>query len=140
MPEIKSSGSIAEKWKRVTPQRVDDYSAGVASPRTSWQKATAAAATAQAEGSKKAIEEKRFEKGVAKAGDQKWQRNAQEKGAMRWGPGVEASGQAYAEGFQPYADTIKSTALPPRFAKGDPRNIDRTKAMAAALHAKKVGK
>jgi len=140
MPDIKSSSAIAEKWSRVTPQRTADYEQGVKNPRTSWKDATKAAAQAQAEGVQKAIAEKRFEKGVDKAGDEAWQRGATEKGAMRWGPGVQIAGEAYAEGFQPFADTIKSTKLPPRYPKGDPRNLERTKAMAAALHAKKVGK
>ena len=41
------------------------------------------------------------------------------------------------KGFQPYADTIRSTTLPPRFPKGDPRNLERTKAIATALFNKK---
>lgn len=140
MADIKSASSIAEKWARVTPQRTQDYQEGVANPRTSWQKAATAAAASQAAGVQAAIADKRFEKGIAKAGDEKWQRNATEKGAMRWGPGVQASGEAYSEGFQPFADTIKATTLPPRYPKGDPRNLERTKTIAAALHARKIGR
>jgi len=140
MPEIKSSQNIAEKWQRVTPQRTEDYKQGVESPRVDWAKATQQAAAAQAAGVQAAIAEKRFEKGVAKAGTSKWQKNASEKGTQRWGAGVQAAGEDYATGFQPYADTIKSTTLPARYPKGDPRNLERVKVMAQALHAKKVGK
>lgn len=139
MADIKSSSAIAEKWARVTPQRTQDYQEGVQNPRTDWEQATKAAAQSQAEGVQKAIAEKRFEKGVAKAGTGKWQEGATGKGVQRWGTGVQAAGEAYAEGFQPFADTIKNTKLPPRYPKGDPRNIERVKAMASAMHAKKVG-
>lgn len=140
MADIKSSSSIAEKWARVTPQRTEDYNQGVQNPKTDWARATAAAAASQAAGVQAAIAEKRFEKGVAKAGTSKWQEGASTKGVQRWGTGVQAAGQAYAEGFQPFADTIKSTVLPPRYPKGDPRNLERVKAISGALHAKKVGK
>lgn len=140
MPEIKSSANIAEKWARVTPQRTEDYKQGVENPRTDWAKATQGAAAAQAAGVQAAIQEKRFEKGVAKAGTSKWQKNASEKGTQRWGSGVQAAGEDYSTGFQPYAETIKSTTLPARYPKGDPRNLERVKVMAQALHAKKVGK
>lgn len=140
MANIKDAGQIAAKWARVTPQRTDDYQSGVENPRTDWQQATAAAAGAQAAGVQQAIAEKRFEKGVAKAGTAKWQKGATDKGVQRWGPGVQAAGGDYEQGFKPYADTIKSTTLPPRYPKGDPRNLDRVKAISSALHAKKVGK
>lgn len=140
MPEIKSSASIAEKWARVTPQRTADYEEGVKNPRTDWEAATKNAAAAQAEGVQKAIAEKRFEKGVAAAGTGKWQKGATEKGVQRWGTGVQAAGGDYAEGFAPFADTIRATKLPPRYPKGDPRNIERVKTMSQALHMKKVGK
>lgn len=140
MPDIKSSGNIAEKWARVTPQRTQDYEEGVKNPRTDWAKATSAAAASQAAGVQAAIADKRFEKGVAKTGTSGWQAGATGKGVQRWGTGVQGAGEAYANGFQPYADVIKNTTLPPRYPKGDPRNVERVKAMAAAMHAKKVGK
>jgi hypothetical protein len=34
---------------------------------------------------------------------------------------------------------ISSTTLPPKYAKGDPRNVQRVATMAAALRAAKMG-
>lgn len=138
MPEVKSVSEIAGKWQRVTPQRTEDYAAGVTSPRTDWARSTLESASRQAEGVQKAIAEKRFEKGVAKAGTAAWQKGAQDKGTRRWGEGVQLSGDAYQQGFAPFVDTIQSTKLPPRFPAGDPRNIERTKAMAQALHNRRI--
>ena len=41
--------------------------------------------------------------------------------------------------MQPYLETIAATQLPPRFAKGDPRNVQRVAAIAAALRKRKTG-
>lgn len=138
MPEIKSANEIAAKWARVTPQRTDDYEQGVKSPKRDWEQATLEAADRQAEGVQIAIQEKRFEKGVAKAGTSKWQRGATTKGPQRWSQGVQLGADDYEEGFKPFRDVIEDTVLPPRFPAGDPRNIERVKAIAEALHNKRV--
>ena len=100
--------------------------------------ATTKAAGNQAAGIQEAIREKRFEKGVAKAGDQTWQQGALTKGVARFGEGVQLAQQKYAANFAPYAQVIESTSLPPRYPKGDPRNIERVKVIATALRNKKV--
>lgn len=140
MADIKSPSLIAKKWARVTPQRTEDYQSGVKSPRRDWQQATQAAADAYAKGIQSAITDKRFEKGVAEAGSQKWQAKASTKGVDRWGPGVQVAESDYQKGFAPYAEAIASTSLPPRYPKGDPRNVERVAAIAKALRAKKLGK
>ena len=139
MPTIKSVSSIADKWARVTPQRAQDYAAGVRSPKNSWAEGAAAAAEAYAEGVQQAISDSRFEKGVRAAGDAKWQRKASSVGAQRFGPGVQAAKSDYQAGFAPYASVIESTTLPPRGPKGDPRNYVRAQEMGEALHSAKVG-
>lgn len=138
MPEIKSASAIAEKWARVTPQRTADYEQGVKNPKRDWEQATLEAADRQAEGVQRAIEENRFEKGVAKAGTAKWQKGATTKGPQRWSQGVQLGADEYEAGFAPFRDVIENTQLPPRFPAGDPRNIERTKVMAEALHRRRV--
>ncbi len=139
MPAIKSAKEISDKWARVTPARSPDYEAGVKSPKKDWGTETAAAESRYGEGVTAAIAEGRFGKGVVKAGTAKWKRKAVEVGVGRWGPGVRAAAPDYQAGFAPYRDVIEATTLPERFPKGDPRNIDRVAAIAAALHAAKVG-
>ena len=138
MPSVKSSSAIAEKWARVTPQRTADYDAGVRQPKKDWAIETAAAESSYNSGVQKAVQENRFGKGVKKVGTAKWQEKAIEKGTQRWGPGVSVAEADYESGFAPYRDEIERTTLPPRFPKGDPRNIERVSKIATALHKKKV--
>ena len=136
MPKVRSN--YGSKWARVTPQRSQDYQQGVQNPKVPWQEATIAAAANQAAGVQEAIREKRFEKGVAKAGNAAWQEGALTKGVSRFGEGVQVAEGKYAANFAPYAQTIEATQLPPRYPKGDPRNIQRVAAIATALRNKKI--
>jgi len=139
MPAIKSTAISADKWVRRAGQAGPDYARGVQNPRTSWQDATTAAAESQAAGVQQAIAEGRFEKGVAAAGNAKWQRKATTVGAQRFGPGVAAAKGDYEAGFSPFAAVIQGVQLPPRGPKGDPRNYERVSAIGTALHEAKKG-
>ena len=139
MPAIKPVSLAADKFVRRAGAAAQDYAKGVASPRRSWQEATTEAAESQAAGVQQAIANKSFEKGVAAAGNAKWQRKATSVGAQRFGPGVAAAKGDYEAGFGPYASIISGITLPPRGPKGDPRNYERTKIIGDALHEAKVG-
>jgi hypothetical protein len=139
MAQIKAIDRIAEKWARVTPQRSQDYAVGIDNPRRDWAQATAASADAWRDGVTKAATSGQFAKNVSKAGTAKWQARARAKGATRFSEGVQIAQPDYQAGFAPYAETIKSTTLPPRYAKGDPRNLERVKAITVALSKKRTG-
>ncbi len=136
MPKVKSN--YGSKWARVTPQRTDDYQQGIQNPKNNWAESTIAAEKNQADGIQEAIRDKRFVKGVTKAGNSTWSQGALTKGVNRFGEGVQVAQEKYNAGFAPYAQVIESTSLPPRFPKGDPRNIERVKTIALALRNKKV--
>jgi hypothetical protein len=136
MPKVRSNG--AQRWATRTAAATPDYQAGVGSPRVPWQQATIAAKEVHKAATTQALQEDRFAKGVAKAGDGKWQAAAQGKGAERFGPGAAAGVNDYQQGVAPYLAVIEGTQLPPRGPKGDPRNIERVRVLAAALRAKKV--
>lgn len=138
MAFIRSVDSIAKKWAEVTPMRSADYAAGIANPRRSWATATAVAESSYEAGVQASISKKAFGKGVKKAGDEKWSRKAASNGVARWGPGVQEARGDYQAGFAPYQDAIAKTQLPPRYARRDPRNLARVKAIVDALVAKKV--
>ncbi len=125
--------SIAEKWARVTPQRTEDYEKGVNNPRTPWDVAAKAAEGNYESGVQAAITQKRFGKGVTKAGASKWLQGAINKGTARFGPGVQVAQPDFEKGFAPFRQVIESTTLPQRFAKGDARNVERVRVMAKAL-------
>ena len=135
---IKSAADIASKWARVTPMRTQDYQEGVENPGKDWKNETKAAEGRYESGVQAAIAKKRFGKGVEEAGTSKWQEKTLEKGTQRWGPGVQGAQSDMAEGFEPYRAVIAGLNLPPKFAKGDPRNIARVTMIAKALHEKKV--
>ena len=137
MAFIRSMDQIARKWASVTPGRTEDYRAGVENPRRDWAQATVAAEGAYDAGVTQAIAKKRFGKGVKAAGTEKWQRGAIEKGTARWGPGVTIAQDIYGRNFAPYRDAIERVTLPARYAKRDPRNLDRVKAVVNALIAAK---
>ena len=138
MPAIKSASEIAKKWATVTPGRSGDYEQGVRNPKRSWATATSAAEGSYKDAVVKAANEGRFGKGVKAAGDEAWSKGATEKGTQRWGPGVQIAEGNFSQGFAPYASVISALTLPPRYPKGDPRNIQRVAAMADALHKAKV--
>lgn len=133
MAQIKDLAGIANKFQTVTPQRASEYAAGAASPRTDWAQATKAAEASYKDGVTKAANAGRFGAGVSKAGTAKWQKGIKDKGEARFGAGVAMAGPAYQEGFAKYHQVIASTTLPPRYARRDPRNLQRVAAIATAL-------
>ncbi len=137
MAFIRSIEHIARKWAVVTPGRTEDYRAGVENPRVDWATATSASESAYESGVTQAIAKKRFGKGVKAAGTDKWQRGSIEKGTARWGPGVTMAQDLYGRNFAPYRDAIERCTLPPRYARRDPRNLERVKAVVNALVAAK---
>jgi len=140
MAEIKSVSKIREKWTRVTPLRAEDYRLGIADPKRDWEKAAIAAKETWKAAITEAAVKDMFGKGVTAAGTAKWKEKALTKGPGRFSEGVMVAGGDFEKGFAPYAEEITKTILPPRFPRGDPRNIQRVSAIAAALRAKKVGK
>lgn len=136
MPKVRTGG--AEKWSRRASGATEEYKAGVANPRTDWAEATQSAENSYNQGVQEAITQKRFSKGVRQAGSQKWRDKATEKGASRFSQGVSLGEQDYASGVAPYLDTISKITLPPRGAKGDPRNLERVKIISDALRKRKL--
>lgn len=138
MPKIRAMDAIARKYGDVTPQRASEYVAGVTDPLNDWKTNTAAAVGNYNLGIQASLANKSFDKGVAKASTEKWKDKAIKKGGARYGPGVTEGVPDYQAGFAPYQSVIAGTTLPPRYPKGDPRNIERVRVMAAALRAKKM--
>jgi len=133
----KVRGNPGEKWARRAGVSSQDYQEGVQNPRADWKTATLNAAKNQEMGVQAAIQDKRFEKGVNAAGSQKWQQKALQKGQQRYVQGVQESQTDYETAVAPYLKIIEATALPPRYPKGDPRNVERVIAINKALRAAK---
>lgn len=138
MAEIKTAAQIADKWARVTPGRVEDYTQGVKNPKRDWADETEAAEGNWKQGVDKAAAAGMFGKGVKKAGTSKWQDKTLKKGPGRFAEGVYIAKDDYEKGFGPYRDVIEKVDLGPRFPRRDPRNLDRVKRVVDALVKKKV--
>ena len=136
--QVKSLSDTSSKWNRRASSATQEYSAGVASPRRSWEASTKASEKNYEAGVQAAITRKAFGKGVGAAGDSKWQSRSQELGSGRFASGVQASENAYNEGVAPYHQVLSSLTLTPRGSKGSPENLNRVAQVANALRQKKV--
>ena len=136
---IKSMAAIKEKWVRVTPGRVEDYTAGIRSPRRDWATETAASSGNWAAGVAAANVKGLFAKGVTEAGTKKWQEKSLAKGPGRFGEGVNIAGPDYEKGFSPYRNAIAAVDLGPKYPRRDPRNLNRVKLVVDALVKTKMG-
>lgn len=137
MADVKPLNLIQEKWARVTPQRIPDYQQGVANPRRDWKASALAARETYKTAVIAAANQGMFEKGVERQTSEAYKAITLAKGPQRFADGVQVGQGAYLKGVTPYIEVIKSTTLPPRYAKGDPRNIQRVTVLATALNARR---
>ncbi|MBA7484975.1 hypothetical protein ES707_20506 [subsurface metagenome] len=136
---VPSAAAIAKKWARVTPERTEDYEAGVRNPLKDWEKETADSEDRYEEGIKAALAQKRFGKGVRRVGTAKQKAKTILKGLVRWPEGVRVAEADMRSGMEPVVKVLEGITLPKRYATGDPRNIERVKAIQQALHKMKTG-
>jgi len=138
MSRVRPGGS--KRWSSRASGATEDYKTGVKNPRQGWEEATSKAEDTYKSGIQQSISEGRFGKGVKKAGNAKWQQKALAKGGDRYAGGILQGEADYASGISPYMSAIEAVTLPPRGPKGDPRNIERVKAINDALRKVKLGK
>ena len=137
--EVKDAAAIAKKWVRVTSERTEDYEEGVRNPGLDWEKETLAAEKRYEEGIKASIVRKAFSKGVKRVGTAKQKAKTILKGLVRWPEGVRGAEDDMRTGMEPVVDVLRALKLPERYPTGDPRNIERVKAIQQALHKMKTG-
>lgn len=136
---VPSAAKIAKKWARVTPDRIEDYEEGVRHPLRDWEKETSESEDRYEQGIKDAIARKAFGKGVKKVGTSKQQSASIIKGIPRWPEGVRGAEDDMQKGMEPVVKALSDLELPKRYPSGDPRNIERVKAVQQALHKLKTG-
>ncbi|MEM4430210.1 MAG: hypothetical protein QXM08_03540 [Thermofilaceae archaeon] len=130
---------IVEKWRSRASAASGDYAAGVEAPKYDWQKNTLAASDAWKSGITEAAAKNMFAKGVAATPTDFWKSRAITLGTARFADGVSKSVDVYKAKWAPYYDVLTKIELPPRGARGDPKNIERVRAIITALRAKKTG-
>lgn len=128
------------KWTRRTSGSTQDYIDGIKKPKKSWGKTTCEAADCYKAGVDKAHTKDALRRGVIKAGGQKWLEKTLRKGPTRFAQGVAGASDSYARGYAPYHSHFPGIQMGPRFRRGDPRNINRCKAVNTAFGQIKAGK
>lgn len=138
--KVKDLGTAAKKYSTNAQAGSANYASGVQANQ-SWATNTENAAPTWSAAVQTAANNGRFAKGVAKAGQQKWQTNAVQKGQSRYQTAV-ASPQSqtnWQTGFQPYATVLSSIPVPPKGVRGSPGNYQIVQTIGNALHAAKAG-
>lgn len=140
MAKVPDIGRVASKWAERAGNAQGAYIDGVQNPKEDWAQATSRAAETYKTAVTKAANEGRFQRGVVKAGTQKQMQASMQKGSQRFTEGVAIAQPEYTNAMGPVLQTIAAVQLPPRGPKGDPKNLDRVKAIDAALHQAKTTK
>ena len=137
--KIRSTSDIAEKFSRVTPSRASEFVAGVAQvPPGEFEAAAIAGEANYKVATSAAIAKGSRAKGLAGSG-QKWLRRIAANGESRFATGTAGAASDFAQGFAPFRETIAGLTLPPRGPRGDPKNIERVRAVADALRKRSQG-
>jgi hypothetical protein len=118
-----------QKWVCRTAEASEDYKKGVEKPRRDWEYETAGAEDRWKAGIDAAHKKRAFYKAVLKRGQKGWAQKTLVKGPGRWTQGVIDAGDDYEKGFAPYHQLIPSIIMPKRYPRGDPRNLERVKAV-----------
>jgi len=137
---VPSVSRVAEKWARRSASASGEYEDGVRSTQRSWAAAAGAAEKNYVAGVTAAAGAGRFGKGVTKAGDAKWKKNAVEKGPTRYAQGVGVAMADYAGQVGPYLEVIGRTDLPMRGPVGSEANYGRVATIGKALRAAKMAR
>jgi len=135
MVKTKGITRTVDRYLRRVRVAVPDYEAGVKDPKIPWDEATVAAKEVYRAAITDPKVPDKFEAGVKKVGIVKWRDMALKKGSGRFVPGVEL-GKPYYEGImKDILAQIEAIVLPARGPRGDPKNLDRVRAIFEALHA-----
>lgn len=134
MPTVRAG---AAKWRARASAAQQDYLQGAQRPRRSWAEATRAGVQAWVQGIQQALADGRYERGITPEAEQFWRARIEQVGAQRYSQGVQQSQDRYERNFAPYRQVLESLQLPERGPKGDPRNLERVRIVAEALHQAK---
>lgn len=134
MTRVRRLDRAKRRFEQRAAGAAQDYVEGVME-NTDWeQQATAAQGNYDA-GVQKAVQQKRYSKGVRKAGQATYQQGVRVKGGGRFAEGVQQSGDKWETGFEPYRAAIEATSLPARGPRGGPANKQRMIANLDAIIA-----
>lgn len=134
---VKNASNISAKWSTRAQAATQDYvngTAGVSQAQpaidavSTWQAAVASPTAA-----------KMFTTGLQASGDSGWQNGVKNKGAARYGPGVQAGAAKYQSGVAPYIAALQNLTLPPRGMRRSAQNMARVQSVVTAMIQVKTG-
>ncbi len=128
---------VAAKWARRAASAGQEYTEGIEQTTRNWQAASSAAEANYKAGVTAAANAGRFGKGVSRAGNEKWKKNAIAKGPARFAQGVSVAEQDYSAQVAPFLELIGRTDLPARGPAGSEGNYQRVRAIGMALRGLK---
>jgi hypothetical protein len=137
--KVRDLGLAQKKFATNGAAGSGNYAAGVQGNQN-WATQTEAAEPTWSAGVSAASSQKRFSRGVAKAGQGKWQANAVRKGQPRFQQAMSDPQTAnnWNTQFAPYAQVIAGITKPPKGVRGSPSNYAIVQQIGDALHQKKV--
>jgi len=131
--------TLGDRWKNRASAAAPDYQFGVSNPLNDWQANALAAKDAWRQGVTDAASRDAYGKGVAKTPTAFWQKRALELGVPRYPDGITKSVDVYLTNWKPYYDALTKIELPPRGARGDPKNLERVRVIVQTLRNVKTG-
>lgn len=137
---IKDTGSLAKKFATRAAAASGDYKEGVAQAGGDWEQNAAASEGNYEQGVQESIGRKAFGKGIRTAGAAHYVKRASELGSVRYGPGVQAGTDRWAQNTGPYLQMIAGLTLPPKGPRRSPQNQQRANAVAMALGNMRTGR
>jgi hypothetical protein len=140
MPKTIGLERTVAKWLARARVARPDYEAGVKSPKEPWmEEAIKAKPTYKAAVTAPETPEL-FERGIKRAGKERWETMALKKGADRFVPGIELSEPYYRGQMTDILSEIERISIPERAPRGDIRNLDRVKNIFVGLQAWRLAK
>jgi hypothetical protein len=131
--KVKDAAAIAQKYVTRASAAAGDYKSGVQGAGADWEAGARAGEPNFEAGVQEAIAKKRYGRGIAAAGQQKYVDNAVNLGAQRYPQGVQQASAAFAKGINPVLDKLRSLNLPPKGPRRSPQNQQRAAMVAAEL-------
>lgn len=137
--KVKDAATVAAKYRTRASAAAGDYKTGVQAAGADWEAGARAGEGNYEQGVQEAIGKKRYGRGIAAAGQQKYVQNAVNLGAARYPQGVANAEPAFAQGIAPVLQRLAGLTLPPRGPRRSPQNQARANAVAAELGKMKDG-
>lgn len=136
--DVRSIQESQQKFSTRAAAAAPDYGRGVANAGGKWMAGAQASEDAWAAGTQDAVANRRFGAGVRKAGAQKYQERAAKLGPDRYRTGVAEGAGEWGKNFGPHAAVLQSLEPGPKGMRGSEQNYQRSRAVGAALRAKKL--